>query len=95
MDCSLPGSYVYGIPQAGMLESETFLSPGALSNTGIGPRSPALLAESLWSEPPGNQLCIYIYPLVFGFAHHLGRHRALSRLPRAVEYVLISYPFHT
>ena len=31
-----------------------FSSPGDLSNPGIGPRSPALQADSLPSEPPGN-----------------------------------------
>ena len=42
MDCSLPGFYVHGIPQAGILELETFPSSGALSSPGIEPRSPAL-----------------------------------------------------
>ena len=31
-----------------------FLSPEDLSDPGIEPRSPALLADSLPSEPPGN-----------------------------------------
>ena len=31
-----------------------FPSPGALPNPGIKPRSPALQADSLPSEPPGN-----------------------------------------
>ena len=32
-----------------------------------------------------NQLYIYIYPLFFGFPSHLGHHRALSRVPCAIQ----------
>ena len=32
----------------------SFPSPGDLSDPGIEPRSPTLLADSLPSEPPGN-----------------------------------------
>ena len=32
----------------------TFPSPGDLSNPGIKPRSPALQADALTSEPPGK-----------------------------------------
>ena len=42
-----------------------------------------------------NQLYIYIYPLFFGFPSHLGHHSALSRVPCAIQYVLISYLFYT
>ena len=42
-----------------------------------------------------NQLCIYIYPLFFGLPSHLGHHRALSRIPCAIQYILISYLFYT
>ena len=31
-----------------------FPSPGDLPNSGIEPGSPALQADALWSEPPGN-----------------------------------------
>ena len=34
-------------------------SPGDLPNSGIKPRSPALQADSLPSEPPGNLLKLY------------------------------------
>ena len=54
MDCSLPGSSVRGIPQAGILEWVSMPSPGDLPNPGIKPRSPALQADSLSSEPPGK-----------------------------------------
>ena len=37
-----------------------------------------------------NQLYVYIYPLFFGFPSHLDHHRALSRVPCAIQYVLIT-----
>ena len=42
-----------------------------------------------------NQLYVYICPLFFGFPSHLGHHRALSRVPCAIQQVLISYLFYT
>ena len=42
-----------------------------------------------------NQLYVYIYPLFFGFPSHLGHHTALSRVPCAIQSVLISYLFYT
>ena len=53
-ECSLPGSSVHGILQAGILEWVTFPSPGDLPNPGIEPRSPALQADSLPAEPKGS-----------------------------------------
>ena len=47
VDCSLSGSSVYG---SGL----PFPSPGNLPNPGIKPRSPALQAVALSSEPPGK-----------------------------------------
>ena len=38
-----------------------------------------------------NQQYFYIYPLFSGFPSHLGHHRALSRVPCAVQQVLILY----
>ena len=55
MDCSLPGSSIHGILQARILEWLPFPSPGDLPNPGIKPRSPALRAEALTSEPPGKK----------------------------------------
>ena len=46
MDCSPPGSSIYGISQARILEWP-FPSPGDLSNPGIEPTSLALQADSL------------------------------------------------
>ena len=34
---------------------------------------------------------IHIYPISFRFPSHLGHHRALSRVPCAIQLVLISY----
>ena len=53
MDYSPPGSSVHGILQARILSGWPFPSPGDL-NPGIEPMSPALRADNLWSEPPGN-----------------------------------------
>ena len=49
-DYSLPGSSVHGIlrTRSGL----PFPSPGNLPSPGIEPRSPALQADSLPSEPP-------------------------------------------
>ena len=54
MDCSLPGFSVHGILQARILEWVPFPSPGDLPDPGIEPRSPALEADALTSEPPGK-----------------------------------------
>ena len=50
---------VHGILQARILEWVPFPSPNDLPNPGIEPRSLALQADSLPSEPPGKP-----------FAHH-------------------------
>ena len=46
----------HGILQAGILEWVAFPSPGDIPNPGIKPRSPALQADSLPSEPPGKPI---------------------------------------
>ena len=45
---------VHEFLQARILEWIAFPSPGDLPNPGIEPRSPALLVDSLLSEPPGK-----------------------------------------
>ena len=53
MDCSPPGSSVYGILQARILEwVAVFFSRGFSQSRDIEPVSPALQADSLPSEPP-------------------------------------------
>ena len=54
MDCSPPGSSVHGISQARIMRWLPFPSPGNLLYPGIGPRSPALQADSLPIKPPGT-----------------------------------------
>ena len=51
MDCSPPGSSVHGILQARTLEWVACPPPGDLPDPGIKPRSSALQADSLLSEP--------------------------------------------
>ena len=54
MGCSLPGSSVYGIVQARILQRFPCPSPGNLPDLGMGPESPTLQVDSLPSEPPGK-----------------------------------------
>ena len=54
MDCSLPGSSVYGILQARILEWVATPFSRVLRYPGIKPGSPALQADSLLFEPPGK-----------------------------------------
>ena len=54
VDCSLPGSSVHGILQARVLEWVAIAFSGGLPDPGIEPRSPALKADTLTSEPPGK-----------------------------------------
>ena len=52
MDCSLPGSSVYGIFQQGYWSGLPFPSPGDLPNPGIDPVSPALAGRcfTIWAS---------------------------------------------
>ena len=54
MECSLPGSSIYGILQEEHWSEEPFLSPGDRPNLRMEPRSPALQVDSLPTEPPGK-----------------------------------------
>ena len=54
MDCNQPGSSVNGILLARILEWVAIPFSRDLPDPGIEPRSPALQADSLLSEPPGN-----------------------------------------
>ena len=55
MDCSPPGSSVHGIPQARILKWVAISFSREFSNSGIELGSPAVQAESLLTEPSGNQ----------------------------------------
>ena len=61
MDYSLSGSSVHGILQARILELPC-PPPGDIRNPGIEPRSPALQADSLPSEPPGKLMIVFVKP---------------------------------
>ena len=54
MDCSLPGSSAHEFSRSAYWSGLPFPSPGDLPNPGIEPKSPALQANSLLSEPPGK-----------------------------------------
>ena len=54
LDCSLPGFSIHEVFQARVLEWAAIPSPGDLHHPGIQPRSLALQAGSLLSEPPGK-----------------------------------------
>ena len=77
VDCSPPGSSVYGIPQTRILEWVAI----SFSRGSSQPRSPALQADSLPPEPPGKPhytyLCIYFFSVFFP---HLGSYIISSRV---------------
>ena len=54
MDYRLPGFSVHWIFQTRILVWVAFPPPGDLPDPGSEPRSPALQADSSWSEPPGK-----------------------------------------
>ena len=54
MDCSLPGSSIYRISQARILERLPHASPGDLPDLGIEPTFPALADDSLPLSQQGN-----------------------------------------
>ena len=57
MDFNPEGSSAHGILQARILEWVAISYLKGLPNPGIKPRSPALQADSLLSEPPGKPSC--------------------------------------
>ena len=50
-----------GFPRQEYWSGLPFPSPGDLPNPGIEPRSPALQADALTSEPPGKPVGVYSY----------------------------------
>jgi len=55
VDCSPPGSSAHGILQARILEWVAISFSRGLPDPRIEPRSPALQADALTSEPPGKK----------------------------------------
>ena len=56
-----------GFPRQEYWSGLPFPSPGDLPNQGIKPRSPALQADSLLSEPPGKPNVSLLFKLFIGF----------------------------
>ena len=54
VDCSPPGSSVHEFSRQEYWNGLPFPSPGDVPDPGIEPRSPALQADALISEPPGK-----------------------------------------
>ena len=69
MDCSLPGSSIYGILWARILEWVAFPSPGDLPEPRLEPGSPALQADSLPSELPG--IFKYVHLSMYNLKKHV------------------------
>ena len=65
MDCSLPGSSIYGIFQARILEWVAIPFSKGSPDPGVEPRSPALQVDSLPSEPPGKPHTCWINGFIF------------------------------
>ena len=64
VDCSPPGSSVHGFSRQEYWSGLPFPSPGDLPHSGIKPRSPALQADALTSEPPGKP-SVFIIPVKY------------------------------
>ena len=58
-----------GILQVRILDRLSCPPPGDFPNPGIEPRSPALQADSLPTEPPGKPIYIYIYTHIYIYIH--------------------------
>ena len=61
-----------------------FPSPGDLPGPGIEPRSPALQADTLTSEPPGNP-SKGSHPLIYGNNIPTGKPSPRRKSPRAIR----------
>ena len=59
MDRNPPGSSVHGILQARRLEWVAIPFSGDLPDPGMEPRSPALQADALPSQPPGKSMIVH------------------------------------
>ena len=63
--------------------------------TGIQLLYNAVLVSTLQNENVNKvKVCVCAYLPSFGFPFHLGHHRALRRVPCAIQQVLISYLFY-
>ena len=88
MDCSPPGFSVHRIFQARILEKVVISSSRGSSWPGDRTHISCIAGGFFTVEPSGKPYT-YIYPLFFRFSSHLGCHRAWSKVPCAIQYVLI------
>ena len=91
--CSPPESSVHGISQARILEWADISFSRGSSWSRDRTHISCMAGRFFTTESPVSP-CIYLYPLPFGFAFHLRHNSALSRVSRAIQYVLISYLFY-
>ena len=93
MDCSPPGSSVHEILQARILKWAAILFSGDLSHPGIKPTSRTLQVDSLLSEPPVTNICLYVrYIILFIIGMFWS---CMSGLPRIVETLFKVNPLNT
>ena len=78
MDCSLSGSSVRGVSQAGILEWVAISFSGGFTDPGIKPVPPALAGGFFTPEPPGK-------PLRVAICYEGGR--GVMKWPKAIEKI--------
>ena len=89
MDCRLPDSSVHGIFQIGILEWVAISFSRGSSQPRDQTQVSCIAADSLPSELPGKptQICIYYF---FKFFPQLGCYTIVSRVPCAIQQVLVT-----
>ena len=94
MDCSMPGFPVlHYLPEFAQIHG-LWVGDAIPPSHPLSPPPP--LALSLSQHQGLFHWVLYIYPLLPGFPSHLGRHRALSRLPVLYSrFSLVIYFMHS
>ena len=82
MDYSLPGSSVHGVLQARILEWVATPFPRDLPDPGMEPRSSALQADPLLSEPAGKRAGCFLREAERGVTATQGGFRSTLSVPR-------------
>ena len=87
MDCSLPGFYVHGISLARILEWFAISFSKGSSQPRDWTHVSFIAGGFLITAPPGSPWIGSLYTHIprFGFPSCLGHHRALSRVPCAIQ----------
>ena len=81
IDGSPPGSPIPGILQARTLEWVAISFSRDLPNPGIEPRSPALWADALLSEPPGKLPSLHPHRIFLSLEHQPYTHLSVLAVP--------------